>query len=277
MINRDEIISVVVMESVAEPVKPKDVKVVRENDMFYVRFKTILQTLNLLNRNRRIYTNNAIEPGLNAEHLLELMAKRSWFGEAGHPLSNDTARILTIDPKLISHMIYDTSVRGDIVSGTIETLDNGGYGNQFTRLILQNMEPAFSLRALASLTKKADGTSIVGNRAHIVTYDWVILPSHKEAYRDQTSPIEKVTKSIASVGNTVKESMIPITESMIRDFISLESVNVNIVSNVCEVLKESMELTPDMKKVILREGGNTYHVKLEDKVRHDVMNFMSKL
>ena len=270
-----ETIAMLVMESVGEPMKVTNLERVKENGLFYLRFNTILQSLNTLNRNQRIYTNGCIEPALQAPHIQELMAKNTWFGEAGHPMSEQTARILTIDPKLISHKITQTNVRGDIVNGTIETLDDDSYGSQMTKLILQGMEPAFSLRAMASLMKRKDGVSVANGRAHIVTYDWVVLPSHREAYRDTSSPIKQVTKNIMDAGNCVTESAIALTESAIRDFISLESVNVNLISNFYEVAKESMQLTQDMNHVILKENSNTYMVKIEDKIKHEVRNFMS--
>lgn len=270
-----ETIAMLVMESVGEPMKVTNLERVKENGLFYLRFNTVLQSLNTLNRNRRIYTNGCIEPALQAPHIQELKMKKTWFGEAGHPMSENTSRILTIDPKLVSHKIVDTVVRGDIVSGTIETLDDDAYGTQMTKLILQGMEPAFSLRAMASLVKKNDGTSLANSRAHIVTYDWVVLPSHREAYRDASSPIQKVTKNIMNDGNCVTESAIVLTESAIRDFIAMESVNVSLVSNFYEVAKESMELTKDLNHVILREGSNTFMVKVEDKIKHEVKNFMA--
>lgn len=274
---KHEIISTVVMEQVSEPMKPENLKVNTINGLTYVEFDTILQALNRQNRNRRTYT-DMLKTDLNAEHIIEMQSKNSWCGEAGHPMGGDINRIMSIDPQLISHHIKSTTCVGDIIKGKVITLDNGGFGTQMTRAILQGLEPAFSLRALTKLTKRPDGSSIAQGKSHIICYDWVILPSHKEAYRDQSSALKIVNQNLTdnTRGGIVTESLVPVTESMILDYIAMESVNVNIISSICEVAKESMSLTPDLKNVVLKEGNRTYHVKVEDKIRHDISSYLSK-
>ena len=274
---KNEVAAYLIMETTSDPVQPKNVQVFDKNKLFYLRFETTLQSFNIKNRNGRIYMGQSMIKSLNADHILELQQKKSWFGEAGHPMSDDIKRILTIDPKLISHKIVNHTVDTNFCKGTIETLDSD-YGRQMTRHILQGMEPAFSLRALAPLVKKPDGTSVVQAKSHIVTYDWVILPSHKDAYRDENKPIEKIIKTIVDDGNCVKEcSLTPVHESMLKSFISEESVNVKLISNVCEVALSSMEISSDLRSVILRENGATYVVPLEDKIKYDINKYMINL
>lgn len=276
--NKHEVFAAVVMEGDGVRMKPQNIQTIKEGGVEYLRFRTILQTLEVQNRNRRTYTNNTVSTGLKADHVLELMRNRSFHGEAGHPLTQDTSRIMTVDPERASHSIRSTEVIGNTVYGEVETLaDFNGPGVRFMHKILQGMEPAFSLRAMASLMKKGDGSSIANGRIHIVTYDQVILPSHKEAYRDKSTRIQKVN-GIGMDLDCVSESlMIPVNESAVKDFIALESKNVSLVSNFYEVALESMELTPTLENVILREGGKTFYVKLEDKVKHEVRNFMAGL
>lgn len=274
---KNEVAAYLIMESASEPVKPQNVRVHDKGGLFYLKFDTTLQQFNKRNRNQRIYASTPMAESLNAQHIHELMNKRSWLGEAGHPHTTEVSRILTIDPKLTSHRINNFHIEGNFLKGEVETLDNGHYGTQMTKSILQGMEPAFSLRALASLIKQGDGSSLMNSKCHIVTYDWVILPSHDKAYRDQSRPIQKVLKTVEQDGNTVQESLIPALESQIIDYIKMESKNAKLVSNVCEVAMESMELTPDLKHVILREGSNTYAVKVEEKIKHDIRHFMARL
>lgn len=274
---KDKVTAYVVMESTMEPSQPNKIEVIDKNGLFFVRFQSYLQEFNAKNRNGRIYMKDCMVPSLQAPHIQELMAKKSWFGEAGHPMTNDVARILTLDPKLLSHKINSISFEGNMLKGEVETLDNGAYGSQMTKAILQGMEPAFSLRALASLTSRGDGTKVVQSKCHIVGYDWVVLPSHNKAYRDESKPVEKIIKSIDKAGNTVMESLSPVSESQIIGFLKEESKNIKVISNVYEVALESMQLSPDMKFAILKEGGNTFHVKLEDKLNHDINSFMRSL
>lgn len=275
--DRKDVTAFMIMEATGDPTKPTDLQVYDTKGLFYVKFKTVLQEFNVMNRNRRIYESLCMDNSLHAPHVQELMRKKSWFGEAGHPHSNDVARILTIDPKLISHRVNNININGNILKGEVETLDNGAYGTQMTRQIIQGMEPAFSLRALASLIKNRDGSTLVKSKCHVVSYDWVVLPSHVKAYRDQSTPVKKVVQNITSDGNTIKESMIPVQESQIIDFIKSESKNVRLVSNVCEVATESMNLTPDMSLAIIKEGSNTFAVKVEDRIKQEVRHYMSRI
>jgi len=275
--NREEIAAYLIMESVSEPMQVKNVQVHDKDSLFYVRFDTNLQDFNVKNRNNRIYFGDVMVPSLNAEHIIELEQNKSWFGEAGHPVTDDIKRILTIDPKMISHRIVSHDVNTSRCTGTVETACTD-YGKQMANLILQHMEPAFSLRALASVVKRPDNTQVIKTKAHVVTYDWVILPSHRVAYRDKTKPIQKVVQRIVDDGNVVNEcSLTPVHESMIKDFISMESTNVKLISNVCEVALESMELSEDLKHVILRESGRTYIVPIEEKIKKDINHYLRHL
>lgn len=270
----------VIMETTSEPVRPKNIDVMDKNGLFYVSFDAYLQSFNRRNRNNRTYAQRAMQDGLAAPHLQELMGNNTWFGEAGHPHGNEPSRILTIDPKLISHKINDLRYEGNMLIGRVETLDDDSYGRRFTKHILQGMEPAFSLRALAQLTKQGDGSSLVQGRVHVVTYDWVILPSHNDAYRDKRTPIQKIVKDVAMEGNTMlaeDHTLLPVQESQIADFIQMESANVKLISSMFDVAQESMTFSPDLKLAYLKEGSNTFAIKVEDKIQHDIRSYMTKL
>jgi Prohead core protein protease. len=279
MVNRGEVVAYLIMEAASDPVKPQNVQVVDKNGLFYVNFDTVLQVFDRQNRNRREYRSAPMKASLSAPHISELIENRTWCGEAGHPMSDDVKRILTIDPNNVSHRINKFWYKGDnVLMGNIDTFDDNGPGSKFTRMILQGMEPAFSLRALAQLTKFQDGSAVMQSRCHIVCYDWVILPSHPEAYRDKSKPIQKIVKSFNSGTNIVSEgTLIPVNESQIKDFIKMESKNLRAVSNVYEVAMESMEVSEDFKNVIVREGNRTFVVKIEDRIKQDIRSFMSKL
>lgn len=267
----------IIMESVAEPVRPQNVQVTDKNGLFYLSFDSCLQSFDVLNRNRREYKRSAIQKALEAPHIIELMENKSWFGEAGHPMEDAPARIMTIDPKNISHKIDSLRYEGNRLFGRVETLSDGSHGTRFTNHILQGMEPAFSLRALAALTKRGDGTSLVQGRAHIVAYDWVILPSHKEAYRDKRASVQQIIKNVNESGNTVKESFFPVNEASLMSYLQDESQNIKVISNVYDVVQESMTLSPDLKLAYLKEGTNTFAVRIEDKIQHDLRDYFSRL
>lgn len=266
------------MES-QEAFKPEKVAVVDNKDgLFYIRFYTKLQSFNIKNRNGRVYEGGPMMESLNAPHIQELIAKKSWMGEAGHPDTDDNMRrILTIDPTKISHKItsIDATING--VWGWIETLPTR-LGTDMSRLVLQGMEAAFSLRALAPLVKDADGSSRVKSRSHIVCYDWVILPSHPDAYQDVSKPIERVTKNIEGIGNSVTESVCtPITESALMDYIAESSVNVKSVMEGYGLDLINASVTKDLKRVLLKEGSHTFSINLEDAISHNVGQYLRKM
>ncbi len=271
-----EPIAMYVMEQVSEPCKPTNLVRRTENGLFYVTFDAVIQSLDVFNRNRRLYTRNAILESLAADHIIELIQNNTWCGEAGHPNSTDPKRIVTIDPKLVSHKISKVWDVGNLLNATIETLDDvNGFGRKMTNFVLQGGEPAFSLRALCPLIKKPDGTAICSKKGHIVTYDWVILPSHKEAYRDKSKPVNKMCQALESFGNEIEDSMVPVSESSLIGFLKEESKNIKLVSNLAEIACENMVITEDMKYAILSNGKDTVYVKIEDKIKYDVRRYMS--
>lgn len=276
--NKERIEAWIIQETISDPTPVQNMKVINENGLFYLEYETTLQTFNTQNRNKRIYPGKHMVPSLNAEHIQELEKKKSWCGEAGHPNSSEVQRLLTIDPDKISHKILSHTVNESICKGVIQTLCND-VGINKARLILQGLEPAYSLRALAPLSARPDGVNVVAGKAHVVTYDWVILPSHKEAYRDESSPIKAITKSMNDLGNRlVAESSITLASSVaLESFIRDESVSVRTISNLCEVSTNCMNISKDLKSVILKENMNTYIVPIEDHIQSEIRSYMSNL
>ena len=72
---------------------------------------------------------------------------------------------------------------GNLIRGSIETLDDGMYGTKLTKGILQGINPSYSYRGFAVLDKRGN-VSYVNKAPRFITYDEVNLPSHKEAYAD---------------------------------------------------------------------------------------------
>lgn len=249
------------------------------NDLTYVEFDTKLQSWMRQNRNKRKYLTSFMLPSFDAPHIKELQGKKSWMGEAGHPMSNDPKRIMTIDPKLVSHKIDRHWFEGDSVLGHISTLVNR-YGKEMTALILQGMEPAFSLRAMCPM--KPDHSTngkIQSGKAFIITYDWVFYPSHDDAYRDERTGIKLVQTSAENNGNVMEGTGadILVTESAVIDYIRDKSKNIQVVSSMWEIATESMELTDDLKWAILKNGGDKIYMSVDEQVRNQVKGYMKNM
>lgn len=281
MINKEEVVAHVIMEQTSEPCAV-NVRDYNKNGLLYVIFDTVFQSFGVKNRNKRMYDGDAVMASWNAPHIQELIRKKSFVSEYGHPLDQSMSRITQIDPDRICGRINSYYRSGNLLKGEFETFDDGRMGTMLTRRILQGMEPAFSVRMLAKLTRTKDGTMLMNQPGHLVTADCVILPSHCEAYRDESKSINIVNKAICeSAGADITEEqyydmVFAINESMFTDFIKEESKNFKLVQSVEEVIGDSIKLTKDLNNIILTEGSNTYYIKTEDKIKHDIRNFMSR-
>ena len=278
---KNEVIAHVIMEQTADPCAV-NVRDFSKNGMTYVIFETVFQSFGVKNRNKRIYDGDAVMASWNAPHIQELIRKKSFVSEYGHPLDQSMHRVTQIDPARICGRINSYYRSGNLLKGEFETFDDGACGTMLTRRILQGLEPAFSVRMLAKLSRTKDGTMLMNQPGHLVTADCVILPSHMEAYRDETKSMNVVHKAIAeSAGVDITEEqyydmVFAINESMFTDFIKEESKNFKLVKSVEEVIGDSFTLTKDLNNIIIKEGTDTYYVKVEDKIKHDIRNFMSK-
>lgn len=248
------------------------------NDLTYVDFDTYLQSFERQNRNKRIYLESFMKPSFDSPHIAELIAANSWMGEAGHPMSDDPKRIMTIDPKLVSHKITKFWFENKKVLGHIQTLVTK-YGKEMTALILQGMEPAFSLRAMAPMKNDPRGGKIQNGKAFIITYDWVFYPSHDDAYRDKRTGIQLMQTDIKANGNVMESAGMEmiVTESAVMDFIKDKSKNIQVVSSMWEIATENMSLTPDMNWAILKNQGDKLYVSVDEQIKHQVRNYMKSI
>lgn len=276
---KDNVFAYVLMEEMSEPVQIRNLKECSKNGLLYLIFDTVLQSFEVKNRNKRTYIGDAVMESLAAPHVQELIKKGSFVSEYGHPLVKDMSRVTQIDPARVCGRVNSYYRTGNLLKGEFETFDDGGLGTMLTRRILQGLEPAHSLRAVAKLSKDRNGNDIMNSRAHIIAYDTVILPSHVEAYRDESKDIRVVNQPIVATESTEfgsnEEYAFVVNESMLTDFVMEESKNVKLIKNICEVIPETIKLTPDLKHIILKEGTETYYVDTEDKIKHDIRNFLS--
>lgn len=75
---KSENIAHIICEVSEVPAKPK---IVSEN-AGQVTIETILQTADTTNRNKRIYTKDGIQSGLESDYIKERLDGKSWYGEA---------------------------------------------------------------------------------------------------------------------------------------------------------------------------------------------------
>lgn len=275
----------ILMESEGPRIKPEIQKVIDETNNFYVTFRAVLQTFNCFNRNNREYMKEAMVPALNAPHLVELRRAKSWVGCNGHPQTNNPMEVLTIDPTLVSHKIDSIDIQGNTLYGQVSTLNDDNWGRQMTKHILQGMQVAFSLRALASITKIDARRGVIKTQPHIVTYDRVFVPSHKDAYMDKTSPIALKNAMAQGVVQEAWEYKVPEKQAsqILREsaamFVAEESQRFKDIVNVFGITYESVELSADMKSVFIKdvETGHKFCINMESYVDRQVSEVFRNL
>lgn len=260
-INEDSLVQKNVMKVINEAEEYKGIKI-QAKDRVYIESPLI--DLNWKNRNGRMYLPKDFLPALKDERLLELLRTCNLFGESDHPLDASLKRQATIKKDNASHIILKVWADGDVINGIIRASDIIPIGDSFNNSILNGVIPSFSLRALGGLKETKKGMCATNLR--IITWDWVVYPSHKKAY---------MTKKISDGAlNNIKESsgIKRISESSIINFIKDESKNVKLITNLLEYAFDSVSLSNDKKFMILENNNEKIHIKLENYVLNQIYN-----
>lgn len=284
---KNKLEAVLISDITSQGEKPRNLQVTNNKDvgLCFINFDATLQRLNVVNRNGRNYGGQYAD-SINDPRLKELMNSGNLMGEAGHPIGftdAPLARIATVDPKNVSHKIKSLSLRGDIIEGNLETLDNGLHGTSMTRMMLQGMIPSFSVRALTNVTRGPNGVGMVHGPSRIVTFDWVVLPSHKEAYLDKNKPAILMNKSSDAYVQESSGIMIPIDASLASDIAVMESENLKSFYHMMDTDLGTFTLSNDMKHAYVTENTgvdgltNRYVVPIEDKVADIARDLLSSL
>lgn len=244
--------------------------VVKENHLFFVRFDTILQSLDCVNRNRRYYKGDAIYESITTPEVAELIRNNKLQSESGHPVDGSPARIATVDSKFTCNIIKKMWRDGNLIRGSIETLDDGMYGTKLTKGILQGINPSYSYRGFAVIDKRGN-ISYVNKAPRFITYDEVNLPSHKEAYADPRKT--KVFKSYDGEETTFESANVRPNKDASREILGsdIQEMLVHDSDNV-KVVCESFGLDPSTLKTYgnhslsISNGSDTFVFQAERNV-----------
>lgn len=254
-----------------------------------------LQDVNVKNRNGRYYADNELFPELKSSRTIELTETGNLFGEAGHPIDPNIARQQTIDPKLIAPKYLKIWTEGNKVMARFKGAQTP-YGQSFNDIILDETRVSFSLRALGSVENTQKGAEV--KNLKIITWDWVIYPSHKSAYMDkiisESSILTESTMYHPEDGyiygsndlpnkiimNESSDSIImsPITDDTIVQMIKQESSNYYLMKESFNIYGTSVKLINEGRQVQLSDTyGHMYVINLEDHVQDLVMDYCSKI
>jgi len=175
-------------------------KVVKTTKTGKAIIETVLQTLNDLNRNNRVYEKKAIIEGIENPHIKERMENKTFGGELDHPVptSDDQFNLVrqtTLMFKEMSHIIKEINIDGNIVNAVVETTSTPN-GFTMAGLIRDGVKVGFSLRAMGDNVKRVGNAEYVQPPITIISYDCVSFPSHKGAYMKEIVELHENTHII---------------------------------------------------------------------------------
>ena len=252
-----------------------------------------LQTGNEKNRNGRIYRTEDLVREINAPRQKELLAAKQLCGEAGHPIGADASSLVrqqTIDPTKICVRYLKLWMEGDNVMATFQGTNNA-LGEAFDKDLRQGVLPAFSLRALGTISSTPQG-AVVEN-LKMITYDYVIYPSHPHAYTrgvlNESASSIAIPKSNFAMSNAMDGS-----KSFIKEFSNQDVINaistmresaisyVKDKSSNFKMLQECYNMTKydtvdiiNPHKLALTEAGkNTIVMSIEDYIANEIQNYI---
>ena len=252
-----------------------------------------LQTGNEKNRNGRIYRTEDLNREINAPRQKELLAAKQLCGEAGHPIGADASSLVrqqTIDPTKICVRYLKLWMEGDNVMSTFQGTNNA-LGEAFDKDLRQGVLPAFSLRALGTISSTPQG-AVVEN-LKMITYDYVIYPSHPHAYTrgvlNESASSIAIPKSNFAMSNAMDGSKSFIKEFSNQDVINaISTIKESAISYVKDkssnfkMLQECYDMTKydtvdiiNTHKLALTEAGkNTIVMSIEDYIANEIQNYI---
>lgn len=285
---------------IAEQVSPdnnivENLKYNNDVSCMFAEFNTILQTFDVLNRNRRKYLAKNVEEMLSTERIQTMLRTNAWYGEMDHPYQAiqdqplSAERINNIELSRRSHKILRPQMRGNTLYATIQTASGTEAGRGFCNEIIQGLIPSFSARSLAGI-QNINGEPYVIMRK-LVCYDWVLYPSHHDANMTDKEPKfitkHKAATMLESVGNEyfnekhirdirdmyTEDVLIPLSEILKQ--VSLDP-NVNTIMEAFDLdLSDMIGFDNRMDHVIIKDTDNTIYANISPKTKHDVCDFLS--
>lgn len=252
-----------------------------------------LQTGNEKNRNGRIYRTEDLVREINAPRQKELLAAKQLCGEAGHPIGADASSLVrqqTIDPTKICVRYLKLWMEGDNVMATFQGTNNA-LGEAFDKDLRQGVLPAFSLRALGTISSTPQG-AVVEN-LKMITYDYVIYPSHPHAYTrgvlNESASSIAIPKSNFAMSNAMDGSKSFIKEfsnqdvinaiSTIREsaisYVKDKSSNFKMLQECYDMTKyDTVDIINPHKLALTEDGKNTIVMSIEDYIANEIQNYI---
>ncbi len=271
----------------------QDTNIISEDKQGRVVAEGVLQVAEEVNRNRRIYPASELFPQLKAPRTLELLEAGYLRAELGHPLSKELVRQQMIDDSRTCAQFLKLWTEGNKVMGRFRGTNND-FGEAFNKDLLDGCKPAWSLRALGTITQTDRGAEV--RNLKVITWDQVIYPSHPSAYTQRIvsesavvgeedikkTHLQKVYEDYLDDNErttSINENgiLIPFNNKDVISYIKSESANIKYVQEQFDFAYDSIDITEDGSKVILTADCDRVVVNLEQQIRNEIMNYCSNI
>lgn len=237
---------------------------------FYLTFEAVLQSFGVKNRNRREYdASNIMDRIEHDDYIQDQLRKNSWLGEIDHPAPHKQGVELTVqrignpDMEHSSHYIRRPRLEGNLLVAPIQTDSSNEAGmNMAIKIVDGKITPCFSARVLGELQNR-NGRPVVFVKK-LITYDWVLYPSHREAEARMKQPLMES----ANIGLT--EQVDNCTVIFLPALAQMAAASSKETEWLCESFGLTMDdiigVTSTGNSVVIQEGANRYIQPLTDKV-----------
>lgn len=261
------------------PVKNMDV--ISRDGILYVDFESCLHSFDVMNRNTRMYEASNINECLQTERIQHYLSHGGWFGEENHPTPEykdhplSPERIQDIDMKNTSHKMLNPHIERNLLISRIQSDAGTAAGMNLARKMIQGFIPGFSCRAIAAMTLK-NGKPVVNVRK-IITYDWVLFQSHREAEQINPENTKFVHKSapvtVVCSESSGEDVIVPLTE--ILENVGKKDPNAQIIMEAFDLSTDNMVgFSKGNKHVIIKDNDNMIYCGIDMETRKRVNDYL---
>lgn len=178
-----------------------------KGNRFFVKFPAVLQSFGVQNRNGREYELSNILECIQTDDFIQSSLKNNiWVGEIDHPAAEFVGQELTMNristPSLerSSHYIRSPRAEGNMLVANIQTDSSNEYGmNMAIKIVDGKIIPCFSARVFGRLENRNGKPVVIVKK--LVTYDWVLYPSHREAEARINQPLQESVNDFSKYMN----------------------------------------------------------------------------
>lgn len=215
------------MKLITEVYDDAKIEIIMEEGKKDLHIQGIFAQANIVNRNKRLYSKQAMESAIE-KYNNDFVSKKRALGELNHPSR------LTIDPERASHLITEMVWDGDNVIGKAKVL-NTPMGNILRGLLESGVNIGVSTRGAGTVSMK-EGVTHVGNDFILSTVDVVCDPSAPAAYVEAIMEnVEWIFESGMWRMEKLEEAQKEIKTASKKE---LEAVSIKLWENFTNMLKK---------------------------------------